>query len=74
VDLDPLPISSSCKFCYQSAQVLAQDVTCSACGDQAGDPDQDAIILAKVAAWLGAHVHLCGSRADLDLGYTGKPG
>jgi hypothetical protein len=63
-----------CKFCYQAAQVLAQDVSCSACSGQAGDPDQDAIVLAKVTDSLGAHLYLCGSCADQDLGYTGTPG
>jgi hypothetical protein len=50
-----------CRFCYQAAQVLAQDVRCPAFGQQAGDPDQDAIVLAKVTDWLGAHLYLCGS-------------
>jgi hypothetical protein len=42
-------------------------------GEQAGDPDQDATVLAKVTEWLGANVYLCGSCADLDLGYSGSP-
>jgi hypothetical protein len=63
-----------CRFCYQAAQVLAHDVKCPACGQQAGDPDQDAIVLAQVTDRLGAHLYLCRSCADLDLGYTRQPG
>ncbi len=62
------------RFGYQAAHFLAQDISCPARGQQAGDPDQDAIDLAEVTDWLGAHVHLCRSCAALDLGYTGQPG
>jgi hypothetical protein len=42
-----------CRFCYQTAQVLAQDIRCAACGQLAGDPDRDAIMVLKIADWLG---------------------
>jgi hypothetical protein len=54
-------------FCYQAAQVLAGDVRCSACGQSAGDPGRDAVVVARVAPWLGAHFYLCSSCAELDL-------
>jgi hypothetical protein len=47
-----------CKFCYQAAQVLAANVLCTACGQPAGGPDQDAIVVVKVTNWLGAHFYL----------------
>lgn len=56
-----------CEFCYQAAQVLAGDNTCAACGQRAGEPGMDAVVVARVAAWLGAHFHLCARCAELDL-------
>jgi hypothetical protein len=61
------------RFCYQAAQVLAKDLRCCACGNQDGDPDNDAIVLAKVTDSLGAHFYPCASCADQDLGHTGTP-
>jgi len=37
------------------AQVLAEDIRCAACGAPAGNPGTDAIVVLKVADWLGAH-------------------
>jgi hypothetical protein len=61
------PGSLLCKFCYQAAQVLAENVTCASCGQPAGDPDKDAMVVAKVTDWLGAHFYLCTSCTDLDI-------
>ena len=58
-----------CDFCYQAAQVPAGDIRCAACGQPAGDPGRDAVVVARVAAWLGAHFYLCSLRAELDLHY-----
>lgn len=55
-----------CKFCYQAAQVLAENVTCAACGQPAGDPGKDAIVVVKVTDWLGAHFYPCTSCTNLD--------
>jgi hypothetical protein len=56
-----------CKFCYQAAQVLADSIVCAACGQPAGNPDTDAIVVAKVTDWFGAHFYMCHSCTDLDL-------
>jgi hypothetical protein len=56
-----------CNFCYQAAQVLAEDIICTACGHTAGDPDTDAIVVAKAADWLGVHFYMCQSCTELDL-------
>jgi hypothetical protein len=63
-----------CGFCYQAAHVLADNIRCAACGQQAGNPDQDAIVVLKVNNWLGAHFYMCKSCTDLDLCVTGHPG
>jgi hypothetical protein len=44
-----------CDFCYQAARVLATDISCAACGQPAGDPGTGAVVVARVAPWLGAH-------------------
>jgi hypothetical protein len=59
-----------CDFCYQAAQVLASDIRCAACGQPAGDPSMDAVVVARVAPWLGAHFYLCSPCAELDLRHT----
>jgi hypothetical protein len=59
-----------CDFYYQAAQVLAGDIRCAACGQPAGDPSKDAAVVARVAAWFGAHFYLCSSCAELDLHHT----
>jgi hypothetical protein len=56
-----------CDFCYQAAQVLATDIGCAACGQPAGNPGRDAVVVARVAPWLGAHFSLCSRCAELDL-------
>ena len=56
-----------CKFCYQAAQVLGEDIICAACGHPVGDPDTDAIVVVKLADWLGAHLCLCQPCTRLDL-------
>ncbi len=56
-----------CGFCYQAAQVLADGVWCAACGGPAGDPDLDAVVVAKISNELGAHIYLCAACADADL-------
>lgn len=56
-----------CGFCYQAAQVLAEDIRCVACGRPAGDPDRDSAVVAKLADNLGAHFYLCHGCADSDL-------
>jgi hypothetical protein len=55
-----------CQFCYQAAQVPGADITCAACGHPAADPDTDAIVVVKLADWLGVNC-LCRSCAGLDL-------
>jgi len=55
-----------CGFCYQAARVLAQNISCAARRQLAGDPDQDAIVVVKVADWPGTHFWLCTSCAELD--------
>ena len=62
-----------CGFCYQTAQVLAGNIRCVACGQQAGNPDQDAIVVLKVNNRLGAHFYMCKSCTDLDLRVTAHP-
>jgi hypothetical protein len=59
-----------CDFCYQAAQVLAGGIRCAACGQPAGDPDTDAVVVATVAPRLGAHFYLCSSWAELELRHT----
>jgi hypothetical protein len=56
-----------CGFCYQAAQVLAQDVQCAACPGTAGDPDRDAVIIAKLRDNLGAHIYMCHACTQADL-------
>ena len=63
-----------CGFCYQAAQVLAENVVCAACGQPAGDPDKDAMVVVKVTDWLGAHFYLCQSCTDLDMRLAGRSG
>jgi len=63
-----------CQFCYQAAQILGEDITCAACGHLAGDPDTDAIVVVKLADWLGAHFYLCQSCIRLDLHWGQHPG
>jgi hypothetical protein len=63
-----------CDFCYQEAQLLAEDIQCAACGQPAGDPTQDAVVVAKVAAWLGAHFYPCAFCAKLDLCHGSRLG
>jgi len=60
------PAMLLCDFCYQTAQALAEDIRCAACGQPAGDPVQDAVVVARVAAWLGAYFYLCALCAELD--------
>jgi hypothetical protein len=63
-----------CEFCSQAAQVTAGDKRCAACGQPAGDPDADAVVVARIASWLGACFYLCSVCAELDLRHTGLPG
>ena len=37
-----------CKFCHQAARVLWENIRCTACGQSAGNPDQDTIVVVKV--------------------------
>ena len=67
------PTMLVCDFCFQAAQVLAEDIRCTACGQPAGDPTQDAVVVARVAPWLGAHFYLCALCTDLDLRDTRRP-
>jgi hypothetical protein len=62
-----------CGFCYQAAQVLAENIMCHAYGRQTGDPDRDAIVVLRVTGWLGAHFYLCKSCTDRDLRFAGDP-
>ncbi|HET7016150.1 MAG TPA: hypothetical protein VFI65_19670 [Streptosporangiaceae bacterium] len=55
-----------CGFCYQAAQVLAEEVQCAACPNAAGDPERDAVI-AKLRDNLGAHIYLCHACTQTDL-------
>jgi len=52
-----------CGFCYQAAQVLAEDVRCAACGRPAGDPSRGSAVVARLSGDLGAHFCLCGACA-----------
>jgi hypothetical protein len=63
-----------CEFCYEAAQVLAEDIRCAGCGQAAGDPGKDAMVVGKAAAWLGVHFYLCVLCADLDLRHSRRPG
>jgi len=42
-------------------------IGCAARGQPAGDPGRNAVVVARVAAWLGARFYLCSLRAELDL-------
>ncbi len=57
-----------CGFCYQAAQVLADDVQCAVCPNTAGDPVRDAVIVAKLRDDLGAHIYLCHACTQANLG------
>ena len=46
----------------------------AACGQPAGDPDKDAMVVVKVTDWLGAHFYLCQSCAELDICLAGHSG
>lgn len=59
-----------CDFCYQAAQVLTTDISCAACGQPAGDLRTGAVVMARVASWLGAHFYLCSWCTELDLRHT----
>ena len=63
-----------CGFCSQAAQILAGDIRCAACRQPAGDPDTDAVVVARIASWLDAHFYLCSACAALDLRHTQLPG
>ena len=39
---------------------------CAAYWQQAGNPDQGAIVVLKASNWLGAHFYMCKSCTDLD--------
>lgn len=56
-----------CGFCYQAAQVLAENIRCAACGRPAGDPDRDAEVISKLSDDLGAHFYLCKACIKADL-------
>jgi hypothetical protein len=56
-----------CGFCDPAAQVLAEDSRCAACAGPAGDPDLDAVVVAKISDQLGAHYDLCAACAGADL-------
>jgi hypothetical protein len=63
-----------CEFCYQAAQILAGDIRCAACRRPAGDPGKDVVVVARVAAWLGAHLYLCSPCAEMDLRHAEHSG
>jgi hypothetical protein len=48
-----------CEFCCQAAPVVAGDIRCAGRGQPAGDPGADAVVVARVGPWLGAHLYLC---------------
>ena len=54
--------------------MLADNIRCTACGQQAGDPDKDAVVLAKLTESLGAHFYLCTSCEEVDSRLAGHPG
>ena len=56
-----------CGFCYQAAQILAENIRCAACSNPAGDHDHDRVIIANLSGDLGAHFYLCQACADSDL-------
>jgi hypothetical protein len=68
------PAMLLCDFCYQAAQVLAEDIQCEACGQPAGDPGKDVIVVGKAAIWLGAHFYFCSLCAELDLRHVRNVG
>jgi hypothetical protein len=63
-----------CAFRYQTAQLLAGDIRCAACRQPARDHHTDAVVVARIAPWLGAHFYLCSACAELDLRHTALPG
>lgn len=65
---------SVCGFCYQAAQVLATNIGCAACGQLAGDPGTDAVVMARVVPWLGGPLLSVSWCAELDLRHTRHPG
>jgi hypothetical protein len=70
----PVPGRLLGNFCYQGARVPWENIRCTACGQPAGDPDQDAIVVVKVTDWLGAHFCLCLSCTEVNLRFAGHPG
>lgn len=50
------------------------EIRCAGCGQPAGDPGTDAVVVARAAVWLGVHFHLCALCAELDLRHTGHRG
>jgi len=58
-----------CSFCYQAAQVLADDICCAACSAPAGVAGRDAIVVTKISEEMGAHFYLCQACMEADLGF-----
>ena len=57
-----------CGLCYQVTQKLAEAICCTACGEEAADPQRNTVVLVKVADWLGAHFWLCARCGKHDRG------
>jgi hypothetical protein len=53
-----------CGFCYRAAQVLSEELRCA---NPVGDPDLNAVVIAKLSEYLGVHIYLCGACAQADL-------
>ncbi|HEX9035098.1 MAG TPA: hypothetical protein VF834_24930 [Streptosporangiaceae bacterium] len=48
----------------QATRALAEDVSCAG---PAGEPDPDAVLIARISEGLSAHFHLCAACDDADL-------
>lgn len=58
-----------CTSSYRAAQ-QTPGIRCAACHGPAGDPDHDAIIVAKISESTGAHVYLCHTCPAIDISAT----
>jgi len=67
----PVPAGCSASSATRLPRVPWENIRCMACGQPAGDPDQDAIVVVKVTDWLGAHFCLCLSCTEADLRFAG---
>jgi hypothetical protein len=70
----PVPVGCSASSATRRPGCRGRNIRCTPCGQPAGDPDQDAIVVVKVTDRLGAHFCLWLSCTEVDLRFAGHPG